>query len=82
MLDYSTSNVLNLISRNQLACLQRDTFQVFPPQSKSADICNVSNILTVGSEPVISFFKRGKFISLGLPFCFFMNFTVYVIGVD
>ena len=29
MSDYSTSNLLTLISSNQLACLQRDTFQVF-----------------------------------------------------
>ncbi len=34
------------------------------------NICYVSNILTVGSEPVISFSKNGKLISLGLPFQF------------
>ncbi len=36
-----------------------------------AYICYVSKILTVGSEPVISFFNKGKLISLGLPFLHF-----------
>jgi hypothetical protein len=40
--------------------------------SPIADICYVSKILTVGSEPVISFFKKGKPISLGLPFFAFL----------
>jgi hypothetical protein len=31
------------------------------------NICYVSNILTVGSEPVISFFNEGKSSLLGLP---------------
>jgi len=32
------------------------------------DFCNVSKILTVSSEPVISFFNEGKSISPDLPF--------------
>ena len=44
------------------------------------DFCYVSNILTVGSEPVISFFNKGKLISLGLPFCIFVTNTIYVLN--
>jgi hypothetical protein len=32
--NYSTSNLLTFISSNQLACLQRDTSQVFPLSPK------------------------------------------------
>ena len=46
------------------------------------DICYVSKILTVGSELVISFFKKGKLISLGLPFCNFVRNTIYVLGIE
>ena len=35
------------------------------------DFCYVSNILTVDSEPVISFFNKGQLISLSLPFLHF-----------
>jgi hypothetical protein len=34
----------------------------------SCEICYVSKILTVGSEPVISFFKKGKSFFGDLPF--------------
>jgi hypothetical protein len=34
----------------------------------AGDTCNVSNTLTVGSEPVISFFNKGKFFFGDLPF--------------
>jgi len=37
-------------------------------KSDTLDTCYVSKILTVGSEPVISFFNKGKLISLGLLF--------------
>jgi len=40
-------------------------------QLKTCDFCYVSNILTVGSELVISFFNEGKSISPGLPFLHF-----------
>jgi hypothetical protein len=39
-------------------------------------------IFETDSEPVISFFNKGKSFSPGLPFCFFVDFTIYVIGVD
>ena len=39
-------------------------------------------IFETDSESVISFFNKGKSSSPGLPFCFFVNFTIYVIGVD
>ena len=42
----------------------------------------VSNILTVGSEPVISFFNKGKLISLGLPFCNFVRNKIYVLEIE
>jgi len=38
-----------------------------------ADTCYVSKILTVSSESVISFFNKGKLISLSLPFLHFCN---------
>ena len=31
---------------------------------------------------MISFFNKGELISLGLPFCIFVDFTIYVIGID
>jgi hypothetical protein len=37
------------------------------------DYCYVSNILTVGSEPVISFFNKGKSFFGDLPFLHFCN---------
>ena len=46
------------------------------------DICYVSNILTVGSELVISFFNKGKLISLGLPFCIFVGNKIYVMEIE
>jgi hypothetical protein len=47
-----------------------------------ADNCYVSKILTVSSEPVISFFNKGKLILLGLPFCIFVTNTIYVISMN
>ena len=41
------------------------------------DICYVSVILKVGSEPVISFFNKGEFFLRNLPYSFFV---VYVIN--
>ena len=41
--------------------------------SETLNTCYVSKILTVSSEPVISFFKKGKLILLGLPFLQFCN---------
>jgi len=40
--------------------------------SPIADICYVSNILTVRSKSVISFLNKGKSISPGLPFFAFL----------
>jgi hypothetical protein len=40
--------------------------------SRTCAFCYVSKILTVGSEPVISFFNKGKSISQGLPFFAFL----------
>jgi hypothetical protein len=31
---------------------------------------------------VISFFQKGKFISLDLPFCFFVDFAIYVMEIE
>ena len=36
----------------------------------------------MGSEPVISFFNKGKLISLGLPFCNFVRNRIYVIEIE
>ena len=43
---------------------------------------NVSNILTVGSEPVISFFNKGKSILRDLPFCISVINRIYVLGIE
>ena len=52
------------------------------PDLSLTDSCYVSNILTVGSEPVISFFNKGKSIFWDLPFCFLVDFTIYVISTN
>ena len=55
----------------------KDSFYRTP---KLPDICYVSKILTVGSEPVISFSNKGKSISSGLPFCIFVTNKIYVLN--
>ena len=42
----------------------------------------VSNILTVGSEPVISFFKRANSLSRVCLFCNFVRNKIYVIEIE
>jgi hypothetical protein len=44
-------------------------------QPQTFDTCYVSNILTVGLEPVISFFK-GEFFLVSLPYSFFMVYVM------
>ena len=46
------------------------------------DICYVSVILKVDSEPVISFFNKGKSFFGDLLFCNFVRNTIYVIEVE
>jgi len=40
-------------------------------QHKTCDFCYISNILTVGSEPVISFFNKGDFFTEFALFIFY-----------
>jgi hypothetical protein len=51
-----------------------------PFNYSTTDICYVSLILATFQLVVISFFNRGKFISLGLIFCIFVTNTIYVIN--
>jgi len=46
------------------------------------DFCYVSNILTVGSEPVISFFNRANPFHRVCLFCNFVRNTIYVLGIE
>ena len=50
--------------------------------SHIADICYVSKILTVGSEPVISFLNRANSFSGICPFCIFVTNTIYAMEID
>jgi len=45
--------------------------------------CYVSNILIVDSESVISFFKKGKLISQGVPFFVILQeIRIYVMEIE
>jgi len=43
---------------------------------------NIRQVFYALTHCDIVFFKRGKFISLGLPFCFFIKFTIYAISIN
>jgi len=53
---------------------QRMALPIYYP---NFDICSyVSNILTVGSEPVISFFNKGELFLVSLPYSFFIVYVM------
>jgi len=45
-------------------------------------ICYVSVVLKVDTEPVISFFNRGRSFFGGLPFCISVRNTIYVMEIE
>ena len=51
-------------------------------QPETVNICYVSNILTVGSEPVISFFNEGKSIYRVCLFCISVRNKIYVMEME
>jgi len=54
------------------------SFLLEPP----ADTCYISKILKVSSEPVISFFNKGKSFFRDLPFCNFVRNRIYVVKIE
>jgi hypothetical protein len=50
--------------------------------SPITDTCYVSNILTVGSELVISFLNRANSFPRVCLFCIFVTNTIYVLGIE
>jgi hypothetical protein len=57
-------------------------FIAAPAEFGVTDTCYVSNILTVGSEPVISFLNRADPFHRVCLFCIFVTNTIYVLEVE
>ena len=64
---------MNTLLTNRLSFDVEKPSAFHASQLNVTDNCYVSNILTVGSEPVISFFNKGKSFFGELPFLQFCN---------